>query len=165
MPRLRMTEEKPVPVDLSPTKYKLEGCLVVDLSSAPGAIEGIGYDWVSAEIKDLEFTLPKIPADKIEVHIWTVPFWPLYEGISNRYSVSLDGGEETVLENVFAEFGESWKDQVLQNGVERVVTFTIDPSAKRHTLRLKAVDPGQIVERIVIDWGGLKPSYVGPSMK
>jgi len=165
MPKLTMTDDTPVPVELEPVDYVLEDCYVVDLSSAPERIEGIGYDWVSAEIKDLEFKLPEIPSDKVKVHIWTVPFWPLYEGIGNRYSVSLDGGEETVLDNVFAEFGESWKDQVLLNGVERVVTCSIDPSSKSHTLRLKAVDPGQIVQRIVIDWGGLKPSYVGPSMK
>ena len=165
MPRLQMSDDEPVPVDLAPDRVKLEDCLVLNLADCPTAIEGIGYDWVSAGIDDLEFTLPKIPAGQVEVHIWTIPFWPLYEGISNRYAVSIDGGTETVLENSFVEYGENWKDQVLQNGVEAVVSFNIDASSGKHTLRIKAVDPGQIVQKIVIDWGGLKPSYVGPSMK
>ena len=160
MPHLQMTDDEPVHVDLAPERVRLEDCLVLNLADCPTAIEGIGYDWVSAGIDDLEFNLPKIPAGQVEVHIWTIPFWPLYEGISNRYAVSLDGGAETVLENSFVEYGENWKDQVLQNGVEAVVRFDIDASAGKHTLRLKAVDPGQIVQKIVVDWGGLKPSYV-----
>ena len=163
MPRLTMTDETPVAVDLTPQPYQLEGCLALDLRSCPTALEGIGYDWVSAEITDLTFSLPAIPADQLQVHIWTLPFWPLYEGVGNRYAVSLDGGAENVVSNDFVEYGDNWKDQVLQNGYEAVVTMLVDRNSSRHTLRLKAVDPGQIVQRIVVDWGGLKPSYVGPA--
>lgn len=151
-----------VPVDLSPKPYRLEGCLVLDLSACPTAIPGIGYDWVSAEITDLSFPLPQIPADSVSVHIWTLPFWPLHPDCGNAYAVSLDGGGETVCENRFREYGFSWKNQVLCNGTEAVVTLALDPSAERHSLRLRAVDEGQIVQRIIVDWGGLLPSYVGP---
>ena len=163
MPRLEMTGAEPEAVDLTPGRVSLEGCMMLDLSQCPTRIEGIGYDWVSAEIKDLSFNLPAIPADSVTVHIWTVPFWPLYEGVGNRYSVALDGSDPRMISNGFVEYGDSWKDQVLQNGHEAVVSLPLDRSAKKHVLRLQAVDPGQIVERIVIDWGGLKPSYVGPS--
>ena len=163
MPSLAETEAEPVPVDLQPRPVTLEGCLSVDLSKAPATIEGIGYDWVSVEITDVSFDLPAIAADQVDIHIWTLPFWPLYEGVGNRYSVALDGAESVVVSNDFAEYGDSWKDQVLQNGVEKVVSFPVDRAARKHTLRLRAVDPGQIVERIVIDWGGLKPCYIPPS--
>ena len=148
---------------MTPQKYTLDKCMSVDLRSAgEEMIEGIGYDWMSLEIKDLNFKLPSIEADSVTVHIWTIPFWPLYKGVSNRYSVSLDGGGETIVENRFVEYAESWKDQVLQNGYEAVLTFPLDRSASGHNLNLKEVDPGQIVQRIVIDWGGLQPSYIGP---
>ena len=163
MPSLEMSGATPEPVDLTPTHIGLEGCMTVGLDKCPSRIEGIGYDWVSAEITDLTFDLPAIPADSVTVHIWTVPFWPLYEGVGNRYAVSMDDGAETVVSNGFVEYGDSWKDQVLRNGHDAVVTMPIDRNGSRHTLRLKAVDPGQIVERIVVDWGGLKPSYVGPA--
>lgn len=162
MPRIDWTGVDPEPIDITPKPYELEGCLTLNLDKCPTRIEGIGYEWVSAEITDLEFDLPRIQADSIEVHIWTVPFWPLYEGVSNRYSVSLDGSADVVIENKFVEYGESWKDQVLQNGYEAIIKFPVDGPASGHTLCLKAVDPGQIVEKIVVDWGGLKPAYIGP---
>lgn len=143
----------------------LRDCLVLDLAQCKDKVEGLGFDWVVAEIGDLSFDLPAIPADSVTVHVWTLPFWPLYEGVSNRYSVSLDGSDAVLCENLFTEFGQSWKEQVLCNGVEAVVTFPIDKSAGRHTLRLLAVDPGQMVQRIVVDWGGLLPSYVGPDIR
>ena len=163
MPRLEMTGTAPEAVDLTPERVSLEDCMILDLGDCPTRIEGIGYDWVSAEITDLSFYLPAIPADSITVHIWTVPFWPLYEGVGNRYSVALDGSDPVVISNDFVEYGNSWKDQVLQNGHEAVVALPLDRYGKKHVLRLQAVDPGQIVERIVIDWGGLKPSCLSPS--
>lgn len=162
MPRIYSTDVAPEPVDLRPVTYELSGCMTISLADCPTRIDGLGYDWVSAEITDLEFDLPAIPADEIKVHIWTLPFWPLYEGVSNRYSVSVDSSDAVVVENEFVEYGESWKDQVLQNGHEKVLTFAIDGSARRHVLKLKAVDPGQIVEKIVVDWGGLKECYIAP---
>ena len=31
-----------------------------------------------------------------------------------------------------------------------------------HRLRIKMVDPGVVLQRIVLDMGGVKPSYLGP---
>ena len=33
----------------------------------------------------------------------------------------------------------------------------------RHTLALICGDPGMMVEKVIIDWGGLRPSYIGPT--
>ena len=136
--------------------------MTVSLSACPTRLEGIGYDWVSAQITDLSFDLPAIPADSVTVRVWTVPFWPLYEGVGNRYSIALDGAAPVVAANDFVEYADSWKDQVLRNGVEAVATFPLDRNARKHTLRLQAVDPGQIVEKIILDWGGLQPAYARP---
>ena len=162
MPPVTLTGAAPEPVDLTPQAVTLEGCMTVPLADSPGRIEGIGYDWVSLEITDLSFALPAIPADSVTVHVWTVPFWPLYEGVGNRYSIALDEAGPVEVSNKFVEYADSWKDQVLCNGVEAVVTFPVDRSARKHSLRLQAVDPGQIVQKIVIDWGGLQPCYVAP---
>ena len=162
MPPVTLTGAAPEPVDLTPQAVTLEGCMTVPLADSPGRIEGIGYDWVSLEITDLSFALPAIPADSVTVHVWTVPFWPLYEGVGNRYGIALDEAGPVEVSNKFVEYADSWKDQVLCNGVEAVVTFPVDRSARKHSLRLQAVDPGQIVQKIVIDWGGLQPCYVAP---
>ena len=162
MPPVTLSGAVPEPVDLTPQAVKPEGWMSVPLAGSPTRIEGIGYDWVSAEITDLSFDLPAIPADSVTVHVWTVPFWPLYEGVGNRYRIALDQAAPREVSNPFFEYADSWKDQVLCNGVEAVVRFPIDRSAGKHSLRLQAVDPGQIVQKIILDWGGLQPCYIAP---
>ena len=61
------------------------------------------------------------------------------------------------------EYSEPWKDRVLRNGALAAVTFPLDRSRKEHVLTLVMGDPGLMVQRIVIDWGGLRKSYVGPA--
>ena len=56
-----------------------------------------------------------------------------------------------------------WKDQVLRNGALYTARFALDPDKRKHTLTLTCGDPGVMVQRIIVDWGGLKKTYVGPS--
>jgi hypothetical protein len=69
-----------------------------------------------------------------------------------------------VFNNSFAEYSRSWKDQVMRNGAPCVMRFAIDKKKPKHTVTFKAVDPGQMIQKVVIDWGGLEKSYVGPTL-
>ncbi|MBK5196281.1 MAG: hypothetical protein JJE08_09705, partial [Proteiniphilum sp.] len=40
-------------------------------------------------------------------------------------------------------------------------TFYIDKPGK-HTLHIKCGDPGMVIQKIVLDFGGMKKSYTGP---
>jgi hypothetical protein len=68
-----------------------------------------------------------------------------------------------VAQNDHKEFSDSWKDRVMQNGAVAKTKFAVDKALQKHTLTLTCGDPGMIIERVVIDWGGLKKTYVGPS--
>jgi hypothetical protein len=35
-------------------------------------------------------------------------------------------------------------------------------AAGRHSLKITMIDPGVVLDKIVIDLGGLRPSYLGP---
>ena len=67
-----------------------------------------------------------------------------------------------IFENSFREYDRTWKDQVMRNGVACRLRFPVNRSESSHLLVIKALDPGQMVQRIIIDWGGLQPSYIGP---
>jgi hypothetical protein len=110
------------------------------------------------------YEVPAIKKDSVDIVLYTVPFWPIYKGKSNRVAVSVDGSEPQVFENAFAEYSRSWKDQVMRNGVACRMRFAIDQQKGAHTITFKALDPGQMLQRVIIDWGGLKPSYVGPGI-
>ena len=163
-----------------------QGCYVVDLSRFSNKsydarlIQGLGYDWQVVQLGSptdspalggstarVEYTLPAPKTtkntDSIDVIIYTVPFWPLYVGKSNRIGASIDGSPVQVFENKFKEYDRTWKDQVMRNGIASRLRFAIDPSKPTFTLTLHGIDPGQMVQRVIIDWGGLQPSYIGPT--
>jgi hypothetical protein len=77
-----------------------------------------------------------------------VPMWPVATDRSNRFAVSVDGGEPVVCENVFKEWGPEWKLQVLENRKEFVVTLPLDPNRRDHVITLSIIDPGQIIQKI-----------------
>jgi hypothetical protein len=148
-----------------------QGCFVVDLarpvsqSAETRLVSGLGYDWQVIQLGTSTYDLPLSPLpDSIDVIIYTVPFWPLYEGKSNRVGVSIDNGPVQVFENKFKEYDRTWKDQVMRNGAKCRLRFAIDKTRPRHTLTINGIDPGQMVQRIIVDYGGLKPSYIGPAI-
>ena len=164
------------PVALTPLRgTSAEGCYVVDLtrmaakSPATRLVKGLGYDGHVVQLADptggegmVSYTLPAIPSDTVDVVLYTVPFWPIYAGKSNRVGVTIDGALHQVFENKFKEYDRTWKDQVMRNGAVCRLRFAIDRTKASHTIVLHAFDAGQMVQRIVLDWGGLQPSYIGP---
>jgi len=158
-------------VDLKPRQAKAEGCLVLNLARYASKtddvrlVKGLGYEWEVVQLMqgNIVYDLPSIPRDTVDVVFWAVPFWPLYQGLSNRIAVSVDGGAAQIFENRFAEYSRTWKDQVMRNGIECRMRFAIDASKPHHTLTFSAPDAGQMIQRVTIDWGGLRPSYIGPA--
>ncbi len=180
-----------MPVDLTPRQANIEGCYVISLekytdkSNNSQLVSGLGYDGKvvqlgnptssiiachtqafrseNHQISSITYTFPAVTRDSIEVIVYTVPFWPIYAGKSNAVSISVDGGVSQVFENKFLEYSRTWKDQVMRNGAVCHLHFHVDASKPSHIIRFQTLDPGQMLQRIIIDWGGLKPTYVGPS--
>ena len=127
-------------------------------------LEGLGYDWQSVQLNGgtVTYSLPQIRADSISVVLHVVPLWPLYPGKGNSVGVSIDGSPMQLLTNKFQEYGRSWKDQVMRNGYSRRFRFPVSRHNQSHQLTLHTIDDGQIVQRVMIDWGGLRESYVEP---
>ena len=155
-------------VDLTPRHTPLEGCHVIDLTAFEQKdgnsriISGIGYDWQSLLLGEATFRFPAVSSDTVEVTIYALPFWPLYAGKSNAISVTIDTAAPQMIENRFKEYDRTWKDQVMRNGSIGRLRFAVDKSKPYHTIRFAALDEGQMLQRVIIDWGGLKPTYVGP---
>ena len=149
----------------------LKDCYVVNLSQfdrkTPDAqlVNGLGYDWQVMRLGEVTYHFPKVDKDSVEVFFYTVPFWPLHAGLSNRVAVSVDGGEPQVFENKFKEYDVTWKNQVLRNGAPCRMRFAVDQKKSSHTVTFHAIDQGQMLQKVMINWGGLQPSYIGPSSK
>lgn len=166
-----ITSEKITPIDLKPKNETLQDCFVLNLakykskSKDAQLVKGIGYDWQVMQLGEVSYVFPAVTSDTIEVTLYTIPLWPLYPGKSNAIKVSIDGSQETIFENHFKEYSRTWKDQVIRNGAVGHFRFYIENTLPNHTISFKSVDPGQMIQRVIINWGGLKPTYVGPSSK
>ncbi|MFD3002010.1 glycosyl hydrolase 115 family protein [Pontibacter toksunensis] len=92
------------------------------------------------------------------VTVSTLPTHPVTSEHGMRYGVSIDDGPIEVVD--FQTFGrsEEWKKNVLKNRAERQVKYQ-HLSKGRHTLKIYLIDPGVILDNIIIDLGGLKQAY------
>ena len=53
-------------------------------------------------------------------------------------------------------------EKTVADGVTVQVTKHAIAEAGRHTLKLWSIDPELVLQKIVVDTGGLRPSYLGP---
>lgn len=156
------------PVDLLPVDEPLQGCQVLNLtqfaskSDDARLVRGLGYDWLVMQLGSATYGFDAVDVDSVDVFFYTVPFWPLYAGTSNCVSVTVDGSQPQTFENKFKEYDRNWKDQVMRNGAPCRLRFAVDRSKRSHTVTFQALDPRQMLQKVIIDWGGLQPSYLGP---
>ncbi len=143
-------------IPLEHFRYKTDGIKL---------IRGVGYDWQVVQLNsgEVSYDFPAVDRDTIDVTLTTLPFWPLYAGKSNRLGISVDGSPMQVFENHFKEWGPRWKEQVLRNGAVCHLRFAVDQHQPSHAITFHCMDAGQMLQRVIIDWGGLQPSYLGPN--
>ena len=128
-------------------------------------LEGIGTDWkviqlgeplddvqdalsAASDHIDIEFTASAVESDEITLCISTVPMWPVYDGRSNSFGVSIDGCAPVKCENLIKEWDEPWKMQVSENRKDYIVTLPLDQSKRIHTLSFHIGDPGQMIQKV-----------------
>jgi hypothetical protein len=84
-----------------------------------------------------------------------------------KYAISVDGQAPQVV-NVTTATGANdttmnrqWERNTSDN-VNRTVTTHVIARPGAHTLKLWMVDPTVVVQKLVVDTGGVQPSYLGP---
>jgi len=83
-----------------------------------------------------------------------------------RYAVSFDDEPPQIIEIVPKDFdarngNREWEESV-KNACRVVQSQHSIEDKGYHTLKVWMVDPGVVLEKIVIDLGGLRPNYLGP---
>jgi Glycosyl hydrolase family 115/Gylcosyl hydrolase family 115 C-terminal domain len=99
------------------------------------------------------------------LHVRLLPTHPLVTGQGLRLAVAIDDGEALPLAvtSGFDPKSSQWNRRVLANATETSLELPKPLAPGWHTLRLVAVDAGVVVDKIVLDLGGLRPSYDGPA--
>lgn len=106
----------------------------------------------------VEFDFYTFSAGDAHVNVYCLPSHPLDTSFRMRIALSVDDAKEQVFD--YCTFGrsETWKQNVLGNMTAVHAKYKIPVSGK-HTLKITALDPGVVIDRIIIDLGDLKRGY------
>ena len=120
----------------------------------------------SGNAPSLEYRMFSFSSGKASVDLLFGSTLNLIPGRGLRYAISLDDEAPQVItlvpENYNAQNGNrDWEESVIGNGRHSVTVHKI-PSPGYHTIRIWMVDPGVVLEKIVLNCGGVRESYLGP---
>ena len=114
----------------------------------------------------LEYKMYLFSTGKVEVTSVVGPTLNFIPGRPLRYAVSFDDETPQVITIVPADFNaqngnRDWEESV-KNNCRHVKSAHTLTAPGYHTLKIWMVDPAVAVEKIVVNTGGVKPSYLGP---
>ncbi|ROQ18416.1 glycosyl hydrolase family 67 [Marinimicrobium koreense] len=114
-----------------------------------------------AESPYVEYDIYFFSTGEFDVHGLFAPSLNLVPGRGLRYAIAFDDAEPQVVDILEDLSSEAWETAV-SDGVRRSVSTHTIREPGLHTLRIYRVDPAVTLQKLMIDTGGLKPSYLGP---
>ena len=125
----------------------------------------------SRDVPCAEYDFYAFDAGSVDVYTYVLPTFPLHAdrdfrigentNPDTKYSVQIDDGALATPSSSHVEYSQVWFESVLRNCAVNKSTLHIDKPG-RHTLRIRVGDPGIVLQKIVLDFGGMKRSYLGP---
>ncbi len=112
----------------------------------------------------VEYEIETVSSGKAKLSILLAPTLNFNANKGLCFAISVDGGQEQIINfngHYSGKVGPWQAASIIKTDME--VDFG---QAGRHDLRFRFVDPGVVMEKMLIDFGGLKSSYLGaPSSK
>jgi hypothetical protein len=109
----------------------------------------------------LEYEMYLFEAGTADVQVITSPTLNFVPGRGLRYSISFDDQAPQVIDVLADPSLQAWETSV-KNGVRKTGSSHRIFDSGYHTLKVCMVDAGVVLQKIVVDMGGAKPSYLGP---
>lgn len=113
----------------------------------------------------LEYPLYLFSKDSVEIHLITSPVLNFMPDRDIRVAVSINDEKPQYVVNVPGNFSvqtsRNWGEGVL-NQCRRLTMNLPIPVTGAQTLKVWMIDPGVVLQKIVVQKGAYKPSYLGP---
>lgn len=114
----------------------------------------------------LEYKMYLFDPDSVELTSIFSPTLNFMAGRALQYAVSFDDQAPQIITLVPADYNaqngnRDWEKSVSDNARFSKSSHIIDTPGY-HTLKIWMVDPGVVVQKIIVDTGGLRDSYLGP---
>jgi hypothetical protein len=109
----------------------------------------------------LEYRMYLFHAGKAEVNAILGPTQNFVPGRGLRFAMAFDDQAPQIIDTLEHNTQRDWEATV-KDSVRYVKSSFPLSQPGYHTLKVWMVDPGIVVERLVVDLGGMKASYLGP---
>ena len=108
----------------------------------------------------LEYDFQLESEGEFPVYILVSPTLNFNENKGLRYAVSVDGQQEQIV-NINDKYDVRKMERWQAKSINQTITKHNFNKKGKHTLRFRVLEPGIVLQKIMIDTGGLKPSYLG----
>jgi hypothetical protein len=109
----------------------------------------------------LEYQMYLFDPATVEVDAILAPTLNFVPGRGLRYAISFDDQPPQVVDALAHNELHDWEESVKDSVRKSESTHTLTGSGY-HTLKFWMVDPGIVLQKLVVNLGGVKPSYLGP---
>jgi hypothetical protein len=109
----------------------------------------------------LEYKMYLFHPGQIGVETMISPTLNFVPGRGLRFAISFDDQPPQIIDALAHQSLADWETAVKDN-VRKVKSTARLANAGYHTLKFWMVDPGVVLQKLVVDLGGVKPSYLGP---
>ncbi|PIQ21055.1 MAG: glycosyl hydrolase [Cytophagales bacterium CG18_big_fil_WC_8_21_14_2_50_42_9] len=109
----------------------------------------------------LEYQFALLDTGAVNVHAYFSPTLNYNHSDGLRYAISIDDEKPQIM-NLHPDLSNRAWEQSVANNIRVVVSRHQSLTPGNHTLKFWMVDPGVVLQKLVIDTGGLQPSYLGP---
>ena len=109
----------------------------------------------------LEYQMYLFDSGQATVEAIVAPTLNFVPGRGLRYAVSFDDQPPQIVDILAQNSLKDWEESVKDSARISESTHTLDKPGY-HTLKFWMVDPGVVLEKLVVNLGGVRPSYLGP---
>jgi hypothetical protein len=109
----------------------------------------------------LEYRIFLFSPGQLEVQLFLSPSLDFVPGRGLRCAVSFDAEPPQQLEVVVSGSSEGWA-RAVEDAVRKLSWRHELAQAGTHDFKFWMIDPGVVLQKVVIDAGGVRPSYLGP---
>ena len=128
------------------------------VTSGPVTAESTAPDGEGAR---LEYDVYLFEPGEVEVRVVLSPTLDFRGGEGLRYGVSIDDGSVQVVTMNPTDTGAGWEDDVADAVAIHATRHVVD-RAGPHTVKVWRIDPGVVVQRVMLVRGEMPDSYLGP---
>jgi Glycosyl hydrolase family 115/Gylcosyl hydrolase family 115 C-terminal domain len=118
-------------------------------------------DKLAEKSPELDYQMYIYHPHSATVLVRAIPTHRIHPGRGLRYAIAIDDQPPQIVDLETPENSRTWQLNVLRGTAISTTQHDIT-TVGEHTLKIWMVDPGVVLDKIIVDLGGLRPSYLGP---